>query len=419
MVTIHSHAPPTAAPPARGGGPRTAVLLLTSTLTVMSGAIISPALTGLAREFSGAPGSATLVPLLLSAPALSIAIFAPIAGRLVDRVGRRPVLMVSLVLYAVAGGSGLVLGDLFAVLAGRFVLGVAVAGIMVTATTLVSDYFSGEHRSKVLGYQAASMNLGGVVFLALGGVLASWSSRGPFAVYLLALVLLPAVWRLVDEPGRSGAEEAGASAGARPGRLLDSWRLLVVVYVLATVGMLVFYTIPTRLPFFLQDLGGYGPTAVGLVMALPNLVGAVVSTAYGWVHARFGFGSLAVATVALLGAGVLVIAPAGGLGQVLGGLVLVGAGSGLLLPTVNGWVSTGTPAVVRATALGGLSTAIYLGQFASPLLSAPLVDGSGGSGVYHGAAALALVAAVGLVVVLSSRRRREVLQAPAETTGRP
>ena len=418
MATTHSDTTPAAAP-ARGGSPRTAVLLLASTLTVMSGAIISPALTGLAREFSGAPGSATLVPLLLSAPALSIAIFAPVVGRLVDRAGRRPVLLVSLVLYGIAGGSGLVLGNLFAVLAGRFVLGVAVAGVMVTATTLVSDYYDGDRRSQVLGYQAAAMNAGGVVFLAVGGVLASWSSRGPFTVYLLALVLLPAVWKLIDEPDRSSAEQAGASAGARPGRLRDSWRLLVVVYVLATVGMLVFYTVPTRLPFFLQGLGGYGPTAVGLVMALPNLVGAVVSTFYGRIRTRFGFGSLAVATVALLGAGVLVIAPAGGLGQVLGGLVLVGAGSGLLLPTVNGWISTSTPAVVRATALGALSTALYLGQFASPLLSAPLADGTGSSSVYYGAAALALATAVGLGIVLSSRRRRGALQAPAETAARP
>ena len=309
-------------------------------------------------------------------------------------------------------------GNLSAVLAGRLVLGVAVAGVMVTATTLVSDYYDGDRRSKVLGYQAAAMNGGGVVFLAVGGVLASWSSRGPFAIYLLALVLVPAAWRLVDEPERAGADEAGAG-GARPGGLRDSWRLLVVVYALATVGMLVFYTVPTRLPFFLQGLGGYGPTAVGLIMALPNLVGAVVSTAYGRVRARFGFGSLAVATVVLLGAGVVVIAPAGGLGQVLGGLVLVGAGSGLLLPTVNGWISASTPAAVRATALGGLSAAIYLGQFASPLLSAPLAAGSGTSGVYDGAAALALATAVGLVLVLSSRRRREALQAPAATAGRP
>lgn len=390
---------------------RTAVLMLVSMLTVMAGATISPALPGLTRTFAATSGSATLVPLLLSAPALGIAICAPFTGRLIDRVGRRPVLLVAVALYGLAGGVGLVLGDLWALMASRLVLGVAVAGIMVTATALVADYFDGERRVKVLGYQAAFMGLGGVVFLTLGGVLASLGARGPFAIYLLALLLVPAVWKVIDEPARHH-HGSGAGGGARRGRLRDSWRLLVIVYALALVGMLAFYTIPTRLPFLLETLGGYGPTASGLSIALSGLVGAVVSLFYGRLRARFGFGPLGVATVVLLGAGLVTIGTAGALWQVLAGLVLVGLGVGLLLPTVNGWVATATPAVVRGAALGGLSTAIYAGQFLSPLLSSPLAGAWGVSSLYVVAGAISLAAGVVLIAALSSRRRPEDLQSP-------
>lgn len=419
MITTEHRAAPTGtgAPSARRS--RTAVLLLASTLTVMAGATISPALPGLAREFSGAPGSATLVPLLLSAPALAIALCGPFTGALIDRVGRRPVLLAAVALYGLAGGAGLVLGDLWALMASRLVLGVAVAGIMVTATTLVADYFDGEHRAKVLGYQAAFMGLGGTLFLSLGGVLASMNTRGPFAIYLFALVLVPAVWKVIDEPDRDGAAtDDGAGGGAAPDRLRDSWRLLAVVYALATVGMLTFYTVPTRMPFLLRDLGGYGPTASGLVVALPTLVGAAVSLLYGRLRARFSFGSLAVATVVLLGAGLVPVGLAANLWQVLAGLVLIGLGSGLLLPTVNSWTSTATPAAVRGAALGGLSTAIYAGQFLSPLLSAPLAGASGTSSVYVVAGALALAAALALALLLFSRRHRDGVERPPGRAGR-
>lgn len=396
--------------------------MLVSTLTVMAGATISPALPGLAQEFSDAPGSATLVPLLLSAPALAIAVCGPFTGALIDRVGRRPVLLAAVTLYGLAGGAGMVLGDLWVLMASRLVLGVAVAGIMVTATALVADYFDGERRAKVLGYQAAFMGLGGTLFLSLGGVLASVSTRGPFAIYLFALVLVPAVWKVIDEPARDGGAAARvrgkASSAERPGRLRDSWRLLAVIYALATVGMLTFYTVPTRLPFLLGTLGGYGPTAIGLVVALPTLVGAFVSLLYGRIRARFGFGSLGVATVVLLGTGLVPVGLATNLWQVLAGLVLVGLGSGLLLPTVNSWTSTATPAAVRGVALGGLSTAIYAGQFLSPLLSSPLAGASGASSVYIVAGALALAAAVALALLLATRWRREPLPRPPRSGGR-
>jgi MFS family permease len=68
---------------------RKATLLIGSTLTVMAGAIVAPALPQISREFADVPGIELLSRLVLTLPALFMGILAPLAGYLTDRAGRK------------------------------------------------------------------------------------------------------------------------------------------------------------------------------------------------------------------------------------------------------------------------------------------------------------------------------------------
>lgn len=70
-----------------------ATLLFTSTLTVMSGATIAPSLPAMQEYFADVPNSALLVRLVLTIPALFIAIGGLFVGQLADRLGRKPLLI--------------------------------------------------------------------------------------------------------------------------------------------------------------------------------------------------------------------------------------------------------------------------------------------------------------------------------------
>lgn len=83
-----------------------ATLLLVSTLTVMVGATIAPSLPAMRQHFAAVPNADYWVRLVLSAPALFIAIGVPIAGTVIDRFGRKGLLGLSMFLYALAGSSG-------------------------------------------------------------------------------------------------------------------------------------------------------------------------------------------------------------------------------------------------------------------------------------------------------------------------
>lgn len=368
---VHAPADPEEAP---ARSPLVLVTLLAaSTLTVMAGATIAPLLPAMQERFAGAANADLLVRLVLTVPALLIAVCAPVAGVLVDRVGRKPVLLASVVLYALAGGSGLVLGNLYAILAGRALLGVAVAGVMTSAIALIADYYSGEARARVLGLQAAFVGFGGVVFLTFGGLLAGVGWRLPFLIYLVALLLAPLVALVLSEPAgaRSPSPGGGPSEGLE-GAAPTPFLMLAVIYALAFVGMIVFYLIPTQLPFYLRDLSGVGAAGSGLAIALSTLVAGTVSLGYRRIKARLGYGTVAVLTFFLMGVGYGFVGLAGGLGPVLAGLVVGGAGVGLLMPNLSTWLTSCAPVALRGRALGGMTTAIFLGQFLSPVASQPV-----------------------------------------------
>jgi len=94
-------------------------ILAAATLTITAPAIIAPSLPAMEQVF----GTPLLVRLAMTITSLTVAVTAPLSGLIADRVGRRPLLVASLVPYAVSGTAGYFLSDLLLALAGRALLG--------------------------------------------------------------------------------------------------------------------------------------------------------------------------------------------------------------------------------------------------------------------------------------------------------
>ena len=345
-------------------------LLLTSTLTVMSGATIAPSLPAMQEHFAQVPNSELLVRLVLTVPALFIAIGGLFVGQLLDRLGRKPLLIASTLLYGFAGGSGLVLNSLGTLLVGRAILGLAVAGIMTGVTTLIADYYTGQKRADFMGLQAAFMGLGGVAFLSVGGLVADLNWRFPFLIYLLAWVITGAIAITLYEPKRV-SDRTGS-------KLADNSKMptgiLAMIYSVALFYMLAFYLIPVQLPFYLQNLSNASASASGLAIATSTLASSIASLRYGFVKKRLGFVTIVVLSFGVAAIGYLIIGLATSYNLVLLGLIVTGLGFGLLMPNLNVWLSSMIPDALRGRALGGLTTFFFLGQFLSPIVSQPITN---------------------------------------------
>jgi MFS family permease len=378
-------------------------LLLVSSMTVMAGATISPALPKIEQFFSGQANAEFWVKLLLTLPALFTAISAPFAGMIIDRFGRKPLLLAAVILYGLAGGSGLVLSDLNALLLSRAGLGLAVGGIMTTATALIADFYQGATRNHVMGLQAAFMSYGGVIFLTLGGWLADLNWRLPFLIYLAAFAIAPLIWIAIDEPDRR--LDRGDELNSEIARDLPTLTI-ALIYLLTFLSMLAFYMIPVQMPFYLQSLGQGGGIQSGLAIAAATLSSAIVAMRYRTLKNRLSFQGILVCLYGLMGLGYIIIAQARSYPVVMIGLLVAGFGLGLLMPNMNVWLNAIVPPKLRGRTLGGLTTAMFLGQFCSPIVTQPLAK-SIGQGATYGLTGLVLWGMAAFVVGISMTVKNE------------
>lgn len=382
------------------GSLRLWTLLLGSTMTVMAGAAIAPALPQMLEVFKSEPHADLAVKLLLSIHALFIAITAPVIGVFMDKWGRKPVLIGTVILYGLAGSSGFYLGSLLHIMIGRVFLGIAVAGIMSGFTTLIGDYYSGERLNRVMGMQAAFAGFGGLLFLSASGVLADMGWRFPFLIYLFAFLVLPGVLFFLDDAPRTGPETGPTLDSGEKDNPLPQ---LLLIYAVAFLGMLLFYLVPVQLPYRLKNIPGVTNTQVGVALGLMNLVGALSSMQFRKIKSRLSHQRVAAVFAFFMGAGYVTLYFAHAYAVVLMALVVAGIGFGLLMPNVNVWIVSLVPQSLRGKAVGGLTTFFLLGQFVSPIVAQPFV-GRYGVAPTFGAAGILLVLMAAIFLVLPGKK---------------
>ncbi|MBS3785002.1 MAG: MFS transporter, partial [Anaerolineae bacterium] len=343
-------------------------LLLTSMLMVMVTTAVAPALPEIQAHFAEVPRAALWVRLLLTLPALFIAATAPVVGYIIDRIGRKRVLVLSTLLFGISGVAGYVILTLPLLLISRALLGIAVGAQMTAVTTLIADYYTGAERGRFMGLQAAVLGFGATAFIALGGILADVGWRLPFLTHSVAFVILPFVMLAlyeptvgeqcvetpvpVSDPGLCVAESirmartadsAERAASSRP------LRFLLFVYLLVMGSQIVSYFIPVQLPFYLQGAVGASASQSGLALSVTTILYASASLLYSRVAAWLDHFQVFVVAFALVGAGYLLIWSAGGWALILLGLSLVGIGLGLLTPNLNVWLADETPPALRGS----------------------------------------------------------------------
>ena len=388
---------------------RNSSILLGSTMTVMAGATISPALPAIAEHFSEVPNSDLLVKLVLTVPALAIAFIAPFTGLILDRLGRRPVLLFCLALYGIAGTAGFYLNTLEGIIISRAVLGIGVSGIMTGFTALIADYFDGEELNRFMGIQAGFMGFGGVVFISAGGILADVSWRFPFLIYFFSLAILPLVYRFVPEPVRNSSHSASS--------LREMFRLpggfkrrpVLLIYSIAITCMLAFYLVPVQLPFLMKEIANSSNSRIGTVMAGMILCSSIISMRYKWFRARLSHEAILILNFSMMAAGFLVISLAARVAVLAAGLIIIGLGMGTYWPNISVWLVKYAPVNMRGRIFGGLTTSVYLGQFLSPVIARPLSDAAGIAGCFQftGIFLILIISGFALTAYLLRRKRRD------------
>lgn len=364
-------------------------LLAVAALTIMVGCVIVPGLPDAAAQLHVTLDAGWLVTL----PALGVVLFAPLTARLMEAIGLKAALLVGLFFYGLFGVGGALLSGNAWVCVDRLLLGGATALVMSSGTGLLSAFYTGEARMAMIARQGMSIELSGVLFLALGGLLAGLNWRYPFALYLLAWLLLPLAALTI--PGMPAKPATTAPTAAR--QQLPS--AVVAAYLAATLSMTLFFTGVIVLPGRLASLA-FTPAETGYFLSFVSLVAVAGAAALPRVARTLG--ERLTLAVAMFGYAVahLVFALASTTPPLLGGGILLGVGFGLSIPLVNHLTVEYSSEAARSRNLAYLAMALFAGQFLSSFMQ--YIPGNT-STLFLAAAALAAI--LGLAFIITARPR--------------
>ena len=386
---------------------RLTLLMAGSCLPILGAVLIAPVLPQMQAHFADVPGVDALVPMALTIPALSLALLAPFAGVIVDRLGRKRLLVVSTVLYAILGTAPLWLDSLGAIVASRALVGVAEAAIMTCSTTLIGDYYSGRQRDRYLAMQTMCASISATAFFVLGGAAGSAGWRMPFWAYAVSLLLAPAMAAFLPQPRPADRPNEPSPTASEPTEQALKrpfpWRPLAGTCALTLFGAILFYTVQVEMAFLLDDMGVSNSGVIGLATASSSaavVVGAVAFAKAGrsprvWLPTAFGLCALGFAVIWLAPNPVVLTI----------GAVINCLGSGIMLPSLLTLAMSKLDYTDRGRGTGLWTGSFFLGQFICPLVVLALTSAVGTLANAMGVLALAgtvATAALGLTV----RRRR-------------
>ena len=376
------------------------ILFLIVFIDLVGFGVIIPLLPFFAEHFAASPAT---VGLLMATYSLGQFIAAPFWGRTSDRVGRRPILLITL-----AGGalSYVVLGyadSLWMLFLAR-ALGGFMAGNISTAFAYIADITTAENRAKGMGVIGAAFGLGFIAGPAIGGILAgpdplnaNFQLPALAAAGLSLTALVMAIFMLKeslsDELRRSlaGKSRARRAQQFRQALARPNLGLMIGLSFLATF---VFAGMETTFAMWSERRFDWGPQQNGYLFAFVGILSAIIQGGLiGRLVNRFGETGLVVQGAAALAIGMPAIPFANSLAALLAAMAIVAYGFSVINPTLNSLISLQVGPEEQGGIMGASRSATTMARVVGPVWAGMLFAVLGMDWPYFAGAAVMLVVA--------------------------
>ncbi len=367
------------------------IIFLTVFIDLVGFGIIIPMLPFYAEAYGA---TALQVGLLATSFSLMQFLFAPVWGRLSDRVGRRPVILAGLIGSAVSYFAFGMADTLAMLFAARILAGIAGANIP-TAQAFIADSTTAENRAKGMGLVGAAFGLGFILGPAIGGFLSQWGYHAPaFFAAALSFANFIAGWFLLPEslpPEKRGARrargrvEAFQQAMARPA--------LPLVLLVSFLVMTSFSAFESMFALFAGVRFGYGATTIGYLFAWVGMVLAIVQgVLVGKVIKRIGEHRLVPAAILAMALALAAHAFVPNVPSLMAAMGLLAAGMGFNSPSILSMVSRLADPADQGTTLGVSQSLASLARIVGPVWGGFVFDQFGIAVPFLTSSALMLVA---------------------------
>lgn len=383
--------------------PQGAIVVIAAFLPIIAIVAMGPAVPTMIQHFADDPNARRDVPAMIGAPGLAMAFLAPFAGMLIDRFGRRRLLLISTLFYGVFGAAPLMLDSLDQIYVSRLLLGVSEAGILTAVNTLIGDYWDDRERKNWLFLQGILGPFIAAIFSLIVGYASHLQWNGVFFVYLVAFPIWAAMFVWLFEPDRA-IDKAHPDTAAEPATRFPLGSVALVASVTFFASMLYYvFIINGALAF--AEVGVTEPERYGRLIFIPSLfilLGAAVFRVLANKDNRLQIGAF----LLLMGVGLTGIGLAQSVTGIVAALILQQTAAGMTVPTLIAWTQSKFGFEHRGRAMGIWTGAFFLGQSQSPRLVHMIDDATGSmQGAFLIAGFVGLAAAVVALGLAVANRR--------------
>ncbi len=259
--------------------------LLSLSLILLSTFSTSPALPQMISYYRGKGLPSPQVELLFSIPSMAIIFILLITPWLSKKLSEKHMIIFGLLLTALGGGLPVVSQNYLLVFVSRLLLGSGIGFINARAISVISEYYQGKERRKLLGLRGSFEVLGNAGLTALVGLLLTFGWSKSFMIYFLALPIL--VLYLVFAPKKvvKGTNDKIKTKGQKVPKADLTY--IVALAILAGFVITINTGINLRMPLLVVEFGLGTPAQASLVLSAMMLMGIIAGMTFGQLIAMF------------------------------------------------------------------------------------------------------------------------------------
>ncbi len=375
------------------------LIFITTLFAVMGVASIAPAFPQMKEYFGISRAQVGWLVAIFTLPGI---IITPFTGILADRIGRKSILVPSLMLFGLAGFSCMFTKKFEVLLLFRLIQGIGASSLGSLNVTLIGDLYQGNRRATAMGYNASVLSLGTATYPALGGALAVLGWNFPFVLPLLAVpfgIILSFSLKNPEPKEKQNLRRYGQNV----------WKVVnqPSVWGLLILNILVFFLIYgayiTYLPSLLKERLAANSFHIGITMSSMSLTTALTSSQMGRISKKYNSRNIMLTAVCLYIISMLILARSNTWLFVIPPLLIFGLGQGLFLPTVQTLLVGFAPLKERAAFMSLNSVVLRTGQTIGPVVIGMAYGLGGLSYAYYGGALVALIMLIIILVLIKAK----------------
>ncbi|MBW4627933.1 MAG: MFS transporter [Brasilonema octagenarum HA4186-MV1] len=384
------------------------LLIVSISLVAISGVVgINPIMPNIAKSLNIPTQE---VGLIMTTFLMPTTVGTLIFGALADRIGRKKVLIPSLLLFGVGGILCAIANNFHSLLEWRFLTGVGAASLESLELTLISDLYSGKMLTTAMGFNSAMIGVAATIYPLIGGVLGELSWRYPFLLSILAFPVALLISKNLKVPTKQKSTGNLNFSNYIKNTFNNIknpqvFALLFAVFSLFVIELGTFYT---YVPILAGTQLGASGVEIGIIICCQSLVFSFVASQVGFLANQFSEKKLIMLGFLLCGLSLLIMPAINNAWLLIIPSVIFGVSVALIFPPLQATLAGIAPEGYRAGFMALNVTVQSLGRALGPLFAGLAYGAWGIQGVFYASVVLIIITVVVFGLLHTSKKLRVV-----------